>query len=300
MKIQLISNGDRKAINDPNITINPLSSPQSLDEFEVNIIDLSTPSLWRASAYNKNKAIDSINDFRSIQQMVDRKRKAYVFYVLPVNEIFYFYRPEHMIGINEYQQPLKDCLRLVSYNISQILPSSRNDGSPTLIYEKTITKINEKDYEASFYFENFFYYGWSDIASSIAGKDTIIAFNKVCLTTLQILESQEKLTNFINYFFPPKEDEPEWAKDIHVLNDEELEQTIESKKQEIALLEEEIEVANSKKRENARIKSILYTNGDQLVEVVFEILEKLLSCDLSTFEDKKNLSFEQKSIKLIF
>lgn len=293
MKIQLISNGDRKAINDPNITINPLSSPQSLDEFEVNIIDLSTPSLWRASAYNKNKAIDSINDFRSIQQMVDRKKKAYILYVLPENGDFYFYCPSGVIGIRNETKPLKDCLKLVSLNISQILPSSiKEESAPTIVFEKTKTKIGEFEYRANFHLEQLYYQGWSELSLSIDSKKiTVIGLCRIFLTTLQILESEEKLINFIKFLFPPAEDEPEWAKDIHVLNDEELEQTIESKKQEIALLEEEIEVANSKKRENARIKSILYTNGDQLVEVVFEILEKLLSCDLSTFEDEKEWDF---------
>lgn len=285
MKIQLISNGDHKALSDTNITINPLNSPHSLDEFDVNIIDLSTPSLWRASAKN-NRDIDSVKDFRTIQKMVDRKRKADVFYVLPANEILYY-----EIGINGYQQLLKDCLGLVSYNISQILPSSRNDAIPTLVYERTITKINEKDYKASFYFENFYYCGWDDVEKSIGGKYTIIASNKACLTTLQILESQEKLTNFIEYFFPPKEKEPEWVKNITVLNDKELDQTIELKTKEIERLKKEIEDLNSEKQENTRIKSILYTNGKELVDVVFIILQKLLSCNLSEFVDEKKEDF---------
>ena len=39
------------------------------------------------------------------------------------------------------------------------------------------------------------------------------------------------------------------------------------------------------------MKSVLYTNGDELVQVVFEILEELLGCDLSQFVDLKKEDF---------
>ena len=286
MKIQLISNGDHKAINDPNITINPLSSPRSLDEFDVDIIDLSTPSLWHSSInefFNPN-TIYSINDLKSIQQMVDRKRKAVVLYLFPANENWFF-----NYSSKEANKPIKDCLRSLSSIVANAaLPLSIN-YSPVLIYENTTTAFGKFQYKASFYFENFLRY----ITKSIDSEKvtTVELSNNIFLTTLQILESQEKLTNFINCSFLPKEEEPEWVKNIAVLNDKELEQTIESKAQEIEQLKKEIEDLNSEKQENARIKSMLYTNGDQLVEVVFEILEKLLSCDLSTFEDKKKEDF---------
>lgn len=41
-----------------------------------------------------------------------------------------------------------------------------------------------------------------------------------------------------------------------------------------------------------RYKSVLYTSGDELVEVIFEILEKMLGCDLSEFTDKKKEDFK--------
>ena len=42
---------------------------------------------------------------------------------------------------------------------------------------------------------------------------------------------------------------------------------------------------------NDEYKSILYTNGDELVNVVFEILENILGCDLSNFQDVKKEDF---------
>lgn len=53
----------------------------------------------------------------------------------------------------------------------------------------------------------------------------------------------------------------------------------------------DIEAAKQKLEENAKYKSILYTNGDELVQVVFSILEQLLDCDLSHFVDEKKEDF---------
>lgn len=39
------------------------------------------------------------------------------------------------------------------------------------------------------------------------------------------------------------------------------------------------------------MKSILYTNGDELVDVVFDILEEMIGCDLSEFVDEKKEDF---------
>ena len=43
--------------------------------------------------------------------------------------------------------------------------------------------------------------------------------------------------------------------------------------------------------ENNKYKSILYTNGDELVNVVFKILENIFNYDLSTFLDEKKEDF---------
>ena len=53
-------------------------------------------------------------------------------------------------------------------------------------------------------------------------------------------------------------------------------------------------ISNAKKviNQNKRYKSVLYTSGDELVEVIFEILEKMLGCDLSEFTDKKKEDFK--------
>ncbi len=113
------------------------------------------------------------------------------------------------------------------------------------------------------------------------------------MTTLKALESIEVLLALIKLLLPhpERENAPQWARDIKILNDTELSLRIEEAEETIKQNEEVIRIANQDLQENARIKSILYTNGAELVEVVFSILEKLLSCDLSEFEDEKKEDF---------
>mgnify|MGYP000355684638 CR=1 FL=1 len=60
---------------------------------------------------------------------------------------------------------------------------------------------------------------------------------------------------------------------------------------EVEKIENDIECSQNKLADNMRLKSILYTSGDRLVEVVFEILEELMGCDLSGFVDNKKEDF---------
>lgn len=52
-----------------------------------------------------------------------------------------------------------------------------------------------------------------------------------------------------------------------------------------------IKQAEQKRKENLQYKSILFENGDNLVEGVFRILEAILDIDLSQFQDEKNEDF---------
>ena len=52
-----------------------------------------------------------------------------------------------------------------------------------------------------------------------------------------------------------------------------------------------IKAAEDIMSQNERYKSILYTSGDKLVEVVLDILGQMLGYDFSVFEDKKKEDF---------
>ena len=293
MRIQIITNDKCDKMKVQGITVSPLNKPISLDEFDINIVDLSTPSLWRHNQGVPN-SINVINDFKSIKQMAERKSSSALLYVFPANvEFLYSYSVHHQkdYGFQQKRQ-VKDCMQSVAEIISKAMPFAVQP--PSLIYENTTTTINDMDYSASFFFEDAYN---SITKSNKSCKATTINYSsKAFLTTLQILESPEKLNNYINFLFPPTplEEMPQWAKELKILNDEELTIRIDDANERIHQLEASISEANEALQRNARIKSILYTNGSELVEVVFSLLEEILSCDLSEFEDEKKEDFQIK------
>ena len=62
----------------------------------------------------------------------------------------------------------------------------------------------------------------------------------------------------------------------------------------------QIAVAQEKLKQNDRFKSILYSSGAELVNVVFDILQRILSCDLSEFIDEKREDFRIKKNEVTF
>lgn len=80
----------------------------------------------------------------------------------------------------------------------------------------------------------------------------------------------------------------------------ELNKLIDKTKNEIKELKQIIEHAHLKIQENFKYKSILSTNGNELVTVVFEMFEKMLKCDLSSFVDEKKEDFVIKKEEVTF
>lgn len=293
MKIQIISHNSLSNLQDSDFTISRLSNPRSLDEFDVDIIDLSSEILWRNSA-NGTNTIESIRDFKSISEMVKRKTKANVVYVFPMNCRFSYHYAQMTDRSKGYIENvlLKDCLDSVKQILSKALSFERL--MVPLIFESTTTTITGQAYPANFYFDG---YGNTITKSDISNKVTTVRIqDKVFCTTLQILERTETVLNYLEFILPSEEHDevPEWMYGIKILDDSKLEDKIATAREQIKELEENISNAELKLNENDRIKSILYTNGADLVDEVFSILEQLLSCDLSKFVDEKKEDFQIK------
>ena len=290
MKVQLIGTNLRSS-QEPTITITPIDAPKSMDEFDVNVFDLTGQDLWK-NKNNTRDTIDKISDFLSIQTMIEKKSKAKVVIVCPQN-VTYYYNGYREQGHQRYYSstPIKDIIRQICSGVlSKIAPP--NSFPLKLLYENTHTTISGKAYEAAFYFDS------NDrtlTQSDFSQKPTTVALtdNDVYATTLKITNSIEELKVFLNSLFTQKSAEtaPEWFTAVVFGDDDQQKELILRKEREIEEASLSIKTANEKLAQNARYKSILYTNGGELVEVVFDILEQLLGCDLSDFEDKKKEDF---------
>ena len=86
-------------------------------------------------------------------------------------------------------------------------------------------------------------------------------------------------------------DVPQWMEGIHMFDDIRQIDVIRESREKIQEEQNAIKAAEDIMSQNERYKSILYTSGDKLVEVVLDILGQMLGYDFSVFEDKKKEDF---------
>ena len=294
MNIQVIQYKPTMKTSSGNVVISNINKPRSLDEFDINVIDLSSPDIWYNNAASRTDLLVA-NDLRSVRAMIDRVSSSTTLFVLPAN-VLYHYHYGYMSGKGNtfhYSAQLKDMIPELCAGILHrlILPFVADNS---LVFEATETIINDVVYSSDFFLDN---YAEKTIRTNSIKSNkptTVYIEGQNCyITTLNITENVDYLLNYINsiIYVQTEDPEPEWMQQIVFLDDTELQETIVEQKEIIQGAEQIIKNNQEKLEENKRYKSILYTNGSELVEVVFDILEQLLDCDLSDFVDKKQEDF---------
>ncbi len=272
---------------DNNIDIADFNKLKALDNYEINIIDLSAHEIW----FNKGNRDDkpSLNskmtdDFKSIYQMINNSKKSKVVICLPLN-IYY-----QWIFLGERGKiQLKDMIPIFTGILSQLIPLEKLN----IVYENSTTIINNESVNASFYFNNTMYDNLT--ISKDSDKPTTIIFERVIVTSLNIIQKDNSnlLKMYLNEIGLLKEEIefPDWLYKYSFNDDDIQNNNIQQAKEQIKIQKDIIEQANKKLQDNLRYKSILYNNSDALVEVVFEIIEYIFDISLSDFNDEKREDF---------
>ena len=297
MNIQVVSNNGLSFDTNHKITGSTLNKPVSLDTFDINIFSLQYDELWKYKGSVSTQLFCS-NDLASIKTMIATSQKAINIVALPQNYKHYYayWEPQkHYEKIIELKNELPNLKKNL---LSSIIPD-KFTNSYGLIYENSETVLNNKSFVSAFCFEPNF----NELTKSQGGnKPTTIQFGKLILTTLNLESPNTTIDDFIKGIGleDKKIEYPQWLIDYTCFDDEQQQKTIDSYNQKIQELNEKINQSRLKLEENLKFKSILSTNGDELVEVVFEILEKLLACDLSGFIDEKKQDFLIKKDSITF
>ena len=283
--IQLLTyTGNEKVLKGKEVIVNTLHSPQSLDEFDINIISLQDSSIWRNEEDN-NSTINCINDLKSISTMIKGCKKTKIIILMPMN--YKFFSRTKLSQQYWKETELKD---ISKRQMSGIIGDIYSDlQRMKLIYENTKTQIANIDLKAAFYIEN---YDEAVLCSAKSDKPTVVKINDIYISSLQF-EKYDEIIVFLKKIklLTEKESIPEWLEEMKMFDDNIQLGIIEHNNQIINDANDAIRMAVQSIEKNKRYKSVLYTNGEELVEVVFEILTEMLGCDLSGFEDLKNEDF---------
>lgn len=289
--IQLIKNDIGEKLNEK-IELNTLSNPKSLDQYDINIVNLDDEYLWRYKTDSYSN-INLINDFRSLGVMFNNSKKAINILVLPQDLLF-----KYNHGITNYSMNSNSDYRS-KIRLKDMLPSLKDkilkniiDLQYTLLFENTCTKVNNKNIESSFYFNNV--PEEATVSKSlVSDKVTTISLKENLFVTTLELDSLEHIEAFLDFLGlgNKKEEIPDWINDINFFNDSDQKEKINNSQEKITKLEEVISLSTNQLEENLKYKSILYTNGDELVKVIFDILTIMLNYDLNSFIDEKKEDF---------
>lgn len=282
--------------------ISKLGEIQALDDFEVCIIDLCNKELWKYTG-GSTSCINSYKDLLTLKEAILHCKKCRILVVFPQNIEFWYKREYVSNGRYEYKNFAK--LKDIQKDVLEILKNYLiNLQFMSITYEKTTTMLGKTKISADFNLLNFSESNFEPITfSSNSNKVTTVKNSKYIVTTLNILEDGEILKKFIEEYCKDekqKQEIPEWMEEVNFFDDEELKENKNknlTKIRELNVLNEEIDI---KVKKNLEYKSILYTNGDELVKVVLEILDEILEYDSSKFVDEKKEDFLIKKEDITF
>ena len=296
-KIQIITymGNESKYIGNENVVVSRLKSPKAFDDFDINIIDLNDGNVW-VNKHNNYKSVESLNDFHTIKRIINESSKSEIIIALPENILF---RTNYSATTQRFydSEALKN---LIPYMINILVHLSETFRGADVVFERTVTKVMDKEISADFRFFN-------PLPEEVLTKSkpservTTIKRRNTILTTLQ-LSNFEKIRGFLDEIGlgDKKDAVPEWMEEVQMFDDDMQHEIIDEKRAIIAEQEKEIAKAEAVLKQNRRYKSILYTQSNELVDVVFEILTEMIGFDLSDFVDEKKEDFRCEKNGCVF
>lgn len=154
MVIQILKYNTRvERYADGNMEVNRIHDAKSLDDFNINVIDLNDSDMW---VYNGSKpvTIDSIADIKSLATMISNSKKTTVVVLLPQN-LRYAYNytaPRHERSRYLNFCELKNATDPIIKKVTETLFGG-NLGME-ILYENTESKIENENIKAAFYFND--------------------------------------------------------------------------------------------------------------------------------------------------
>lgn len=288
--IQIINYSGKMDKIPENVTVSKIENPQSLDSYEIVFVDYRDTQIWHNHS-SRSDSVDMRKDIVNLNKMIFRSKTAKIIIILPQNTDYnYHYGIDYESGYEHFLD--RESLKNMTNTIIKILFEMESVYPFKLIFENTNTLIGETEVGASFYFEQIS----NDrvlTRSEKSNKITAITYQNMIITSLNLssLELMMKFYSFLVQKGNKKEEVPEWMESLRMFDDESQYEIIRINEESIKESNSKIAQAKATIQKNNEFKSVLYTNGDELVEVVFEILQEITGCNLDLFIDKKKEDF---------
>lgn len=283
--------------------VSDFKTPKVFDDFDLNVLDLSFEELWTSKInnidiydnnieynniyYSDNKNIDMIKDLKQYYKMFKNNKNTKILIVLPQNIML-----KYCWDWRKDDYTMSEDLKNLTYFISQTVFTNVYEYYFKLNFGCNSINLNKLKIVADFYFDEKGIKEEQKILKSDKSNKltTIRAEENIYFTTLNLMKSREVLeaflekTNILNK--PNEEKEPEWFKDIKILDDVNIENEVSKIEEEITKLQKTKENKLIKLEENKEIKSILYQTDKKLQTIVIKMLNEMLEYEDKEFIDK--------------
>lgn len=271
--------------------INYMNCYNVVNKFKIDNVSLVSYDAFVISVdFLTNNYLNNITFFDELNKL-----KKPIIYVYHANNNMDDYGMKLLKEKYKIKFQLSDCSVLETPNWNY--KPAYNDGEEALSMNSTTCKgyCNIKN-------TNQFY---------ILKKNNIIVMHDLYLNWYEQNQLDiSRMPNMIKFILQiieeESEDTVEWLNSINILDDVEIRKKLNVNNQNLKKLLKEKENLENKSKENEYYKSILYSSGDKLVEVVKIILEEMLAIPVNDTDlkkqdlyfnlDKKNILVEVKGV----
>ena len=284
-------------------TLSDFKTPKVFDDFDLNVLDLGFEELWTSKIdnidiydnnidynniyYSDDDNIDMIKDLKHYHTMLKNNKGTKILVVLPQNIMLKYC----WSWAKDYYIKSED-LKNLTYFVSQTVSQNVYEYYFKLNFGCNSINLNKLNIKADFYFnETGIKEEQKILKSDKSNKLTTIKVEEnIYFTTLNLMKSREVLeaflekTNILNK--SNEEKEPEWFKDIKILDDVNIENEVSKIEEEITKLQKAKENKLIKLEENKEIKRVLYQTDKKLQTIVIKMLNEMLDYEDKEFIDK--------------
>lgn len=283
-KIQLINFDGKDSSNFKFTETRKIDSFKSFNEFDLTVLDLRNPELFILE--NRNTTIL----YSNLCSMYENLSNAILNLSYEMNNLteskLLVIIPNNFTVVDKRGREFKE----IKYELGFLGDVVKKISTLNLIFkfECSTTKIGNEIVNSEFYIDDYCDCD-TVIFRSKGNKPVLVSNSYIYVTTLNINfdKNLEILLYESEIIKKENEKEPDWIKDFNFFDDEKQKEKILNSESLIKIEEEKIENSREILQINKKYKSILYTQGEELVDVVKEIISEMLDVNLSGFIDKK-------------
>lgn len=285
-------------LNNKEIVISSFNEYKSFDLYDINIINLSSNSLWNSNSSNGDYLNDKSDLFTIKNSINTCNTKVLIFF--PQNHYFQYDYSKYSRQFQKSSQ-----LKSIKEKVYDFIAKYIYEPLPLFDYEKGITKIDDETYNSDFYFDEK---KGIILCEKSKKNNTMSLSDRIVITTLNVFETpvnkeiEKRLFILLNKigFLIKNEVIPKWIEDIEFYDDWVYKENVDKCCAEIQKLNNIINENKKKLNDNLRYKSILYSSGNILSVQINKMLLKIFDLE-SNFVDvyEEDFNFKLDGITFI-